>query len=205
MKIGINKQSINWHKFIKIILILLVHILIFIIVYSITSYHEKINPKYHNTYLQRNQEYFYDLSTFKYNPISNNYTIDVALNMYTYEGENTIKSPFDENNISYLIYSTKFSKKTKHIKIKYVGFISGVWDIGANHKMFKNAKIYHKIYKFKDLEYYKQDLEYCLSRISPNGMTYYEQDLNEINNASRNGLLKKMNGTFNSINRYVDD
>ncbi len=204
MKISINRQSINWHKFIKIMLILLFLILNFIIVYSTTKYHEKINSKYH-TYLQRNQEYFYDLSTFKYNPISNNYTIDVALNMYTYEGENTIKSPFDKNNISYLIYSTKYSKKTKQIKIKYVGFISGVWDIGTNHKMFKDAKVYYKIYKFKDLEYYKQDLEYCLSRISPNGITYFEKDLNEIHNASRNGLLKKMNGTFNSINRYVDD
>ena len=105
---------------------------------------------------------FYDIKTFKYNSLKNKYSIDIF-----HEVNDRIKSPYDENDIIYLIFATNYYPKNNKLKIKYKGFLSAA--IVNDDKMqskfkLENIKIYNKTPYIAELNDYVEDLKRWLSR-----------------------------------------
>ena len=109
----------------KIFFITIFLILSFLFSFAINAKGNKIIEQENTYYYGNISPCFYDLSTFKYNPIEKTFSIDVfyELNAWHYPDAD-IKSPYDSNDIIYLIFATKYYPKKNKLQIKYKGFVS---------------------------------------------------------------------------------
>jgi len=93
---------------------------------------------------------FYDIDSYKYDKENNTYTVDIAIDRdpSTDLGYYN-KCPFDEGEITYLIFSLKYSPFQEIFKADYKGFISAELKVEYNEKgkpeaiYFDNYKIYY--------------------------------------------------------------
>jgi hypothetical protein len=90
--------------------------------YNATPEVIKVNDK---TYVGFGGYYYYDIGSYKYNASTNTYNVDIAvdrdpsgdLGYYN-------KCPYDEGNITHLIFSLTYSPNKRYYKAAYKGVIS---------------------------------------------------------------------------------
>lgn len=102
----------------------------------------------------------YNFESFNYNKFKKSYSIDMMIDLMNWNYHQTYKSPFDEGDISHLIFKTEL--KNNELKVKYKGFVSSTIEpksndnsnsgfeykhIGyylINPKMIKNFRLFEK-------------------------------------------------------------
>ena len=71
------------------------------------------------------EDHYYDLSTYKYNKLTDTYRVNLIYDRDPYDEFGFYsKCPYDEGNISHIIFSIKYIPSKQVFKAEYIGFMS---------------------------------------------------------------------------------
>ena len=117
--------------------------------------------------------HYFDLSKYKYDKNTNTYSVDVLVDRDPFTDLDVCnRSPYDEGNITHLIFSLKYNPLTKKLQATYKGFVSSK-DI-LQYENGKPAKIqvsYIDVYYDNNPKYIK-DL--------PNWLKFFNKEIAKI-------------------------
>ena len=193
----------------KIFLITLFLILSFLFSFTANSKENSIKEQKNTYYYGNISPCFYDLSTFKYNPIKKTFSINIFYELNAWhDSDSDIKSPNDENDIVYLIFATNYSLKNNKLKIKYKGFVSAKYiedkTKQSGYKLSEIKIYYDNKHKYiPKLQESIEDLKRWLS--GGNELTYntYNEDVTKnIFNAYKNGSWEDLKYLKNSLEEF---
>jgi hypothetical protein len=153
---------------------------------------------------------FYDLNTFKYNAITNNFSIDIFYELDDWHNSNAyIKSPNDENYILYLIFGTEYYPKNNKLEIKYKGYVSAEFiedkTKQSGYKLSKIKTYYDDNCSYiPKLEEFIEDLRRCLSGGDKLTYDYFIEDVtkNIYNVYKKREGWQKLEYTKNSLEEF---
>ena len=126
--------------------------------------------------------HYFDISTYKYNKNTHTYSVDILVDRDPLTDLDICnKSPFDNGNITHLIFSLKYKPSSKEFKATYKGFVSS-----ENIVQYDNSKTtaiqvnYLNIYYDKNSKYIKDlsdwlkffNKEIAKTIGKPNGYSY---------------------------------
>ena len=193
----------------KIFLITLFLILSFLFSFTANSKENSIKEQKNTYYYGNISPCFYDLSTFKYNPIKKTFLINIFYELNTWhDPDSDIKSPNDRNNIIYLIFATNYSLKNNKLKIKYKGFVSAKYiEDKTKQSGYKLGEI--KVYYDGNYDFISTigkhiiDLRVWLSSNDDLLYDLYKKDVTQdIFNAYKKGNWKDLKYLKNSLDEF---
>lgn len=191
----------------KLFSIILFLILTFLFSFMVNANENKNLTK--NYYWGNISPCFYDLNTFKHNPLAETFSINIFYELNAWHDPDAdIKSPNDENDIIYLIFETNYSLKNNKLKIKYKGFVSAKYiedkTKQSGYKLSEIKIYYDNKHKYiPKLQKYIEDLRRWLS--AGNELTYniYIKDVTKnIFNAYKKGDWKDLKYLKKSLEEF---
>ena len=152
-------------------------------------------------YLYGDPECFYDLNTYKYDKTHEKYFIDTIIDVTAGGDAELIKSPYDKNDIFYIILETQYNKKTNSLKAKYKGFVSGNMILKNNDLCLTETKFYYNNDKkiYPDAYIYENNFSNIKSS-NREQFKDYIQDMQKFYKLQQQGMLFKIEGIKNSLN-----
>ena len=191
----------------KIFFITLFLILSFLSSFAASANGNKIAEQKNTYYYGNISPNFYDLNTFKYSSSDKTYSIDVFYWIdYWHLDCDIIKSPFDNKEIAYLIFNTKYTPKNGKLILKYKGFLTSDSNKEESNEMnFKNIKLHYnndtKI--IPNLCEHINNLQQWLGIDGKPKYTYYIKDVTkDIFNAYEKGNWGKLKYLKNSLEEF---
>lgn len=193
----------------KIFLVALFLILSFLFSFVVNAKEDKIKGQKNYYYYGNIGSSFYDLNTFRYNPIEKTFSIDIFYELDAWHNPNAdIKSPNDKNDIIYLIFATKYHPIKNKLQIKYKGYVSAKYIEDKTEQsgyILSEVRIYYGgNYDFvSTIESHIIDLRVWLSSDSDLLYDIYKKDVTQdIFNAYKKGDWKNLKNLKNSLEEF---